>query len=435
LDILGFDSMTPAQIIACKRDGEALSAAEIGCLIGGYVRGEVPDYQMSALAMAVFFRGMNAAETSQLTEHMLRSGETLRWSSPIPAKVDKHSTGGIGDKTSLILAPLLACCGLQVPMLSGRGLGPTGGTLDKLEAIPGFRTKLSLAEIRDVTERVGCVITGTTPEIGPADRKLYALRDVTATVESIPLITASIMSKKLAEGLNALVLDVKWGSGAFMRELDQARKLTQSMVDVGNRMDVPTVALLTDMNQPLGKMAGNAVEVNESLDVLSGLGPPDLRDLTLALGAELLVLADVDSTRDAATARLARLLDKGTALDKFREMVSAQGGDLDATREIAPASEFTSPRSGFVTAIDTAQLGWAIIELGGGRKQMSDLIDHSVGIEMLVRLGDQVSRGQPLVGIFSSSDKAAAIHPKLESAFTFADEPQPVLPLIVDRIV
>lgn len=426
--------MTPAQIIARKRDGEVLTAAEISSLIGGYVRGEVPDYQMSALAMAIFFRGMNAAETSQLTEQMLRSGETLRWSSPVPAKVDKHSTGGIGDKTSLILAPLLACCGLQVPMLSGRGLGATGGTLDKLESIPGFRTNLSLAEIREVTERVGCVITGTTPEIVPADRKLYALRDVTATVESIPLITASIMSKKLAEGLSALVLDVKWGSGAFMKERDQARKLAQSMVDVGNRMDVRTVALLTDMNQPLGRTAGNAVEVNESLDVLRGLGPPDLRDLTLALGAELLVLADMESTRDAATARLVRLHDKGTALDKFREMVSAQGGDLDAPREIAPASEFTSPRSGFVTAIDTAQLGWSIIELGGGRKQMSDPIDHSVGLEMLVRFGDEVSRGQPLVRIFAPPTKAAAIHPKLESAFTFADEPQPMPPLIVERI-
>jgi pyrimidine-nucleoside phosphorylase len=319
-------------------------------------------------------------------------------------------------------------------MLSGRGLGATGGTLDKLESIPGFRTNLSLAEIRDVTDRVGCVITGTTPEIVPADRKLYALRDVTATVESIPLITASIMSKKLAEGLSALVLDVKWGSGAFMKELDQARALARSMVDVGNRMDVRTAALLTDMNQPLGRLAGNAVEVNESIDVLRGLGPPDLRDLTLALGAELLVLTDVEATRDAATARLARLLDNGTAFDKFHEMVSAQGGDLNAPRQVAPASEFTAPRSGYVTAIDTAELGWSIIELGGGRKQMSDSIDHSVGFEMHVRLGDNVSRGQPLVRIFAPPSKAAAIRPRLEAAFTLADEPQPIPPLIVERI-
>jgi pyrimidine-nucleoside phosphorylase len=426
--------MTPAQIIARKRDGGTLTVAQISEVVGGYVRGEIPDYQMAALAMAILLRGMNASETSLLTAQMLRSGETLQWSSPLPPKVDKHSTGGIGDKTSLILAPLLACCGLQVPMLSGRGLGATGGTLDKLESISGFRTDLNLAEIRELTERVGCVITGTTPELVPADRKLYALRDVTATVESIPLITASIMSKKLAENLRALVLDVKWGSGAFMKTLDQARELAQSMVAVGNRMGVRTTALLTDMNQPLGKMAGNAVEVNECVDVLRGDGPADLRELTVALGAELLVLTEVEPNAEAATSRLARLLDNGTALDKFREMVSAQGGDLDELRDVAPAHELASSRSGFVVAIDTEQLGWAIIELGGGRKVMSDPIDTSVGIEMLVRLGDEVSCGQLLVRFFAPPRRIADVQPMLESAFAIADQPQPVQPLIAERI-
>jgi pyrimidine-nucleoside phosphorylase len=426
--------MTPSQIIARKRDGGTLTVAQISEVVGGYVRGDIPDYQMAALAMAILLRGMNASETSLLTAQMLRSGETLQWSSPLPPKVDKHSTGGIGDKTSLILAPLLACCGLQVPMLSGRGLGATGGTLDKLESISGFRTDLNLAEIRELTERVGCVITGTTPELVPADRKLYALRDVTATVESIPLITASIMSKKLAENLSALVLDVKWGSGAFMKTLDQARELARSMVAVGNRMGVRTTALLTDMNQLLGKMAGNAVEVNECVDVLRGGGPADLRDLTLALGAELLVLTEVEPNAEAATSRLARLLDNGTALDKFREMVSAQGGDWDELRDVAPAHELAALRSGFVVLIDTEQLGWAIIELGGGRKVMSEPIDTSVGIEMLVRLGDEVSQGQPLLRVFAPPRRMADVQPILESAFTIADQPQPVPSLIVERI-
>lgn len=426
--------MNPTQIIARKRDGGTLTVAQISEVVGGYVRGEIPDYQMSALAMAILLRGMNASETSLLTAQMLRSGETLQWSSPLPPKVDKHSTGGIGDKTSLILAPLLACCGLQVPMLSGRGLGATGGTLDKLESISGFRTDLNLAEIRELTERVGCVITGTTPELVPADRKLYALRDVTATVESIPLITASIMSKKLAESLSALVLDVKWGSGAFMKTLDQARELARSMVAVGNRMGVRTTALLTDMNQPLGKMAGNAVEVNECVDVLRGGGPADLRELTLALGAELLVLTEFEPNAESATSRLARLLDNGTALNKFREMVSAQGGDLDELRDVAPAHELVSSRSGFVVAIDTAQLGWAIIELGGGRKVMSDPIDTSVGIEMLVRLGDEVSCGQPLVRVFAPQHRIADVQTMIESAFAVADQPQDVQPLIVEKV-
>src|SRR5262245_23865010 len=260
--------MLPAGLIAKKRDGETLADGEIREFINGYVAGAVPDYQMAAMAMAIYLRGMDAAETTALTNCMLRSGAVWQWSSPRPEKVDKHSTGGIGDKTSLILAPLLACCGLQVPMISGRGLGPTGGTLDKLESIPGFRTNLSREEIREITDRVGCVITGASEELAPADKKLYALRDVTATVPSIPLITGSIMSKKLAEGLDALVLDVKVGSGAFMKSLDEARTLARSLVETGRRMGVKTTALLTDMNQPLGRMAGNLVEVQEAIATL-----------------------------------------------------------------------------------------------------------------------------------------------------------------------
>jgi pyrimidine-nucleoside phosphorylase len=384
--------------------------------------------------MAVYLRGMTAAETAALTEHMLHSGVTFQWPDGEFPKVDKHSTGGIGDKVSLPLAPLLACCDLAVPMISGRGLGATGGTLDKLEAIPGFRTDLSTHEMQSICRRVGCVISGATADLVPADRKLYALRDVTGTVPSIPLITASIMSKKLAEGLDALVLDVKHGSGAFMKTLDQARQLAQSMVDTGRRMGVPTTALITDMNQPLGRMAGNAVEVSESIDALRGDGPPDLMEVTLELGAELLVLAKREATHDAARARLQKAIDSGAGLEKFREMVAAQGGDLDAPRPVAPAQELPSPQSGFVVAIDTEQLGRAIIELGGGRKQLGDKLDLSVGLEMLVRLGDQVDAGQPLLRVFARTDAAAKIRDGLLQAITIGDNRVEPPPLIVERI-
>src|SRR5262245_46088360 len=344
--------MNVVHLISKKRDGGELTAEEIGALITGYVRGDVPDYQMSSWAMAVFIRGMTVAETAALTEHMLHSGVTFEWPEGESPKVDKHSTGGIGDKVSLPLAPLLACCDLQVPMISGRGLGATGGTLDKLEAIPGFRTNLSTAEFQQVCREVGCVISGATADLVPADRKLYALRDVTGTVPSIPLITASIMSKKLAEGLDALVLDVKHGSGAFMKTLDDARALARSMVDTGRRMGVPTTALVTDMNQPLGRMAGNANEVNESIAALKGEGPADLMEVTLELGAELLVLAKREKTTAAARHRLEKAISSGAGLEKFREMVAAQGGNLDAPRPMAPALDVASPMDGYVIAVD-----------------------------------------------------------------------------------
>jgi pyrimidine-nucleoside phosphorylase len=426
--------MNVVHLISKKRDGGELTADEIGSLIDGYVRGDVHDYQMSAWAMAVCLRGMTVAETAALTQHMLASGVTFRWPAGEVPKVDKHSTGGIGDKVSLPLAPLLACCDVQVPMISGRGLGTTGGTLDKLEAIPGFRTNLSIEEMQAVCRRVGCVISGASETLVPADRKLYALRDVTGTVPSIPLITASIMSKKLAEGLDALVLDVKHGSGAFMKTLAAARELAHSMVDTGRRMGVPTTALVTDMNKPLGRMAGNAVEVNESIDALLGKGPADLMELTLSLGAELLMLAKREATLTAGRARLKRVIASGAAFEKFREMVAAQGGDLEAPRPLAPAHQVASVQDGYVRAIDTEKLGRVIIDLGGGRKRLGDALDASVGLEMLVRLGDEVERGQPLIRLFATSDSAATVRDDVLAAVTISENRVDPPPLIVERI-
>jgi pyrimidine-nucleoside phosphorylase len=426
--------MNVVHLISKKRDGGELAADEIAYIVNGYVRGDVADYQMSSWAMAVFIRGMTVAETAALTEHMLHSGLTFEWPEGESPKVDKHSTGGIGDKVSLPLAPLLACCDLQVPMISGRGLGATGGTLDKLEAIPGFRTNLSTDEFQKVCRQVGCVISGATADLVPADRKLYALRDVTGTVPSIPLITASIMSKKLAEGLDALVLDVKWGSGAFMKTREQARALAKSMVDTGKRMGVSTSALLTDMNQPLGRMAGNAVEVNESIDALKGIGPRDVMEVTLELGAELLVLAKRETTTAAARHRLERAISSGAGLEKFREMVAAQGGDLAAPRPVAPAHNVVSPLDGNVTAIDTERLGYVIIHLGGGRKQLGDKLDLSVGFEMLVRIGDTVEKGQPLARVFAQADDVAEVKRDLIASITISDGPPEPLTLIVERI-
>jgi pyrimidine-nucleoside phosphorylase len=397
--------MNPVSIIARKRDGTALTDEEIAFFIRGFTTGDIPDYQMSALAMAIYIRGMTAAETATLTFEMLQSGKQLVWDSHDLPTVDKHSTGGIGDKVSLILAPLVACCDVQVPMLSGRGLGPTGGTLDKLESIAGFRTDLSLQELQRVCRKVGCVITGTTPELTPADRQLYALRDVTATVASIPLITASIMSKKLAEGLKALVLDVKFGSGAFMKTYEQASALADSLVAVGQRMGVATRAVLNDMNQPLGRMAGNAVEVDEALDVLRGHGPTDLKEVTLRLSEELLCLAGTASTPETARMQLEQMIASGKAYEKFEHMVAAQGGSLDAARPIAPCTELLAEATGQIIAVDAEKMGWAVIAMGGGRRAKTDRIDPSVGFEWLVRLGDEVQAGQPLVRMFCHSSQ------------------------------
>ncbi|MCH7753152.1 MAG: thymidine phosphorylase [Planctomycetes bacterium] len=427
--------MNPVWTIAKKRDGGELTADEIGRFIAGYASGQIPDYQMAALAMAIYLRGMTTAETAALTDHMLASGATFQWPEGPTPKVDKHSTGGIGDKVSLPLTAMLACCDLQVPMISGRGLGATGGTLDKLESIPGFRTDLSMDEMRQVVESVGCVISGATADLVPADRKLYALRDVTATVPSIPLITGSIMSKKLAEGLHALVLDVKFGSGAFMKTAELARELAQSMVSTGKRIGVSTTALLTDMNQPLGRMVGNAVEVDESVAALEGRGPADLMEVTLALGAELLVSTQRADTLEAARERLQKTIDDGSAREKFAQMVAAQGGDLDAPRLVAPASDVAAPRSGYVAAIDAEQLGEAVITMRGGRQKLGDELDLSTGFEMQVRIGDQVDQGQPLARLFAGEEASQAGREKLLDAIQIADEKPTLGPLVLDRIV
>jgi len=424
--------VTPAHLIARKRDGGELSADEIAFLIQGFVDGSVPDYQISALAMAIFFQGMTDNETAALTDEMLRSGVQLQWPDG-PGVVDKHSTGGVGDKVSLILAPLLAACGLRVPMISGRGLGPTGGTLDKLESIPGFRTDLSINEMQSVVDRVGCVITGASEQLAPADRKLYALRDVTGTVPSVPLITASIMSKKLAESLDTLVLDVKCGSGAFMKTPEQARALAESLVQTGRRMGVATRALITDMNQPLGRMCGNAVEVNESLDCLSGGGPDDLRELTLALSAELLVAAGHSESLDTARATLIDRLDSGAAREKFEQMVMLQGGDLSATRRVAAEFAITAERSGFVTTIDTEALGQAIIDLGGGRRRAGESIDHSVGLDCVVRIGQEVQPGDLLVRVFAA-DRSPELELRIAEAIQTGEQPTMNSPLVLSSI-
>ncbi len=394
--------MNVAHLIAQKRDGQTLTEKDIHHLIDGFTAGEVPEYQMSAFSMAVFFQGMTLEETTCLTQAMVASGEILKWRGSKPS-VDKHSTGGIGDKISIPLAPLLACCDVEVPMISGRGLGMTGGTLDKLESILGYRADLSVDEFTSVVNWNGCSIASASETIAPADRKLYALRDVTGTVPSIPLITASILSKKIAEGVDALILDVKWGSGAFMKTRDDARALARSLVDVGKLLGVKSKALITDMNQPLGRMIGNAVEVDESVDILSGNGPQDAVELTLSLGAELLVLANVDADVGSAKAKLQDKIDSGDGLKRLREMISSHGGDLNAPRERALESSVKANQSGYVSRVNTQRIGLAVIEMGGGRKKMGDPINHTTGIEFLVRIGDKIEAGQEIAKLFCES--------------------------------
>lgn len=415
------------QIISQKRDRHELTRSEIAELISGYTNGIIPDYQMSAFAMAVLLNGMTLDETVALTEAMLHSGEILHWPDPSVPVVDKHSTGGIGDKVSIHLAPMLACCGVKVPMISGRGLGPTGGTLDKLEAIPGFRTDLSISEIQTQVDEVGCVITGASPELAPADRKLYALRDVTATVESIPLITASILSKKLAAGLNALVLDVKFGSGAFMPTIESATELAHSIVAVGNGLGVKTTALITDMNQTLGTSAGNAIEVQESIELLQGKADDDLLKVTIELGAALLNSVDPQDLDDHRK-RLQKCIESGDAFEKFNEMVQAQGGT-----EFHYAPKHAYPvkvrLSGSIQSIDAKAIGLAVIELGGGRKKLGDQLDLDVGIRQLARIGVPVNEDDSAFEIVASrpitQSKLDAAIKLLENSITVTADPPP----------
>jgi pyrimidine-nucleoside phosphorylase len=428
------------RLIERKRDGLALEAAEWRALIEAYVAGEVPDYQMSALAMAVVWRGLEPSELAALTESMLESGASLdfgRWKTP---RVDKHSIGGVGDKTSLLLAPMVACCGVAVPMISGRGLGHTGGTLDKLEAIPGFNVRLSLDQAVEQVKQLGLVMLGQTPEICPADRKLYALRDVTGTVESIPLISASIMSKKLAEGLTGLVLDIKTGSGAFITDPAQSLVLARTMIGIGEAHGCRSVALLTAMDRPLGQACGNALEVIESLDGLKGEGPADLMEVTYALAVEMLLVAGVEQERPAARARLEETVKSGAALQLFSKMIAAQGGDPHVVDDYArlPRApvivDYKASREGVIVEIPPRKIGHAIIALGGGRSRTDDVIDPSVGLLIPAKPGDRVRRGDVLAVIHArSAADAAKAREALEEAIVLGKLATP-RPLISERV-
>ncbi|NLH48883.1 MAG: thymidine phosphorylase [Myxococcales bacterium] len=433
--------MRAVDIIRKKREGLPLTAAEIEWFVAANLRGEAADYQLGALLMAIFLRGLSPDEVGWLTRAFMNSGVVLDLSRLAGTKVDKHSTGGVGDKVSLILAPLAACAGLYVPMIAGRGLGHTGGTIDKLEAIPGYNPFLPLADFLDVVERVGCAIIGQTGELCPADRKWYALRDVTGTVESIDLITASIMSKKLAAGLDALVLDVKVGSGAFMPTLELAEKLARSLVRVGVQMGKPVRAVLTDMNQPLGREIGNANEVAESIEILQGRGDRRLLDVTLALGAHLLAAGGVEKNAERATARLRGYLENGQALARFVTMVAAQGGDtrvIEHPERLARApleKPFVATRSGYLTAVATTEVGYAAMLLGAGRERAEDKIDFGAGITVNKQLGDRVEAGEPLCFLRAGDEnRLEAGRRRLAGVFTVGDMPPAPAPL-VHRIV
>lgn len=425
--------MLASSLLIKKREGHALADEEIRYLIDGFCSGEVADYQMSALAMAICLQGMNPHEVATLTQVMLESGDVLPREQNGRPRVDKHSTGGLGDKVSLVLAPLLAASDVDVPMISGRGLGLTGGTLDKLESIEGLRTQLSPEESVNVLREVGVFIVGASKRIAPADRKLYALRDVTGTVESIPLITASILSKKLAANLDALVMDVKTGSGAFMKTPRQATELAESLVRVGQRAGLPTTALLTDMDQPLGQSVGNAIEVNESVDVLRGLEGP-VRDLSIELSAELLVQAQVVATLDEARVQLNQAIDSGQAMERFERMVHAQGGVLKFPLKLAPATVLVAQQSGFLSGYDCAAIGEVVVAMGGGRRKQTDSIDHRVGITVHGRIGDPISKGQPILTLHSHKQQASDYLMTLEKAVKINETRVPQRPLILNRI-
>ncbi len=434
--------MRAVDLIRRKRDAGELAPAEIQQFIAAYTRGDIPDYQMSAWLMAVVLRGMSRPEIAALTEAMLHSGRVLDFSDLAGLKVDKHSTGGVGDKTSLIIAPIVAAGGLKVPMISGRGLGHSGGTLDKLESIPGFNVNLTLTEFRRVLATCGCALIGQTAEIAPADKKIYALRDVTGTVESPALICASIMSKKLAEGIDALVLDVKTGSGAFMKSLEDAASLAELLVETGKRMGKKVVALLTDMNQPLGRKAGNAMEVAESVEVLAGAGPQDLRDLCLELAAWMFFLGERVKTLDEGKKLSADLIASGQAREKFREIVGLQGGDvgvIDDPHRLARAQQtrdVVSATRGYVSSIACEQLGVAGVVLGGGREKKEDTIDPAVGLEFHKRIGDAVERGEPLCTLHYNSDARLAEAQHLaETAYRIEAEKPKTVPALIYRVI
>lgn len=428
------------EVIRRKRQGEILSEEEIRFVISEYAQDELPDYQMAALLMAVFFRGMNAAELSTWTDAMLHSGDVLDFSDVPGAKVDKHSTGGVGDKISICLAPAVAACGVRVPMISGRGLGHTGGTLDKLEAIPGFRTDLDAQTARRLLEDLGLFLIGQTERLAPADKRIYALRDVTGTVESIPLIASSIMSKKLAEGIDALVLDVKVGSGAFMADLGAARALASTLIGIGQRAGKRVSAWLTDMSRPLGRTVGNALEVEEALEVLRGHGPTDTIELTIALGAQMLLLGGAASQVAMARQAIRTVLESGAALQLFQKLIEAQGGDPrivdDPSRlPIAIHSEvLVAQQDGFARSVDPRAVAMAALEMGAGRRRKEDAVDPSAGVIVLVNVGDEVRAGEPLFEIRHSGVGAEQAKQILAAAVTFSGSPVDPAPLLLEQM-
>ena len=433
--------MRAVDLIRHKRDGGALTRAEIDFFVAGVTDASLPDYQVSALLMAILLRGMTTEETAALTEAMVASGVRMEYPDIPGTPVDKHSTGGVGDKTSLILAPLATACGAYVPMMSGRGLGHTGGTLDKLESIPGFRTGLSLSELRAAMSTVGCALIGQTSEVAPADRKLYAIRDVTGTVESIPLICASIMSKKIAEGIGGLVLDVKTGVGAFMKTLDDSRALARSLVRIGHASGVRTEALITRMDAPLGRMVGNAMEVIESIDVLKGRGPADLEALSVLFAARMLVLAGVEPDEDAAVVRVRRALTSGAGVDALRRIIENQGGDprvIDDYSRLPSAPDSMSidaPRSGILTGLHAEAVGRAAVALGAGRARLEDAVDPGVGIEIVVAVGERVSAGDPLLLVRHRGGRGLGeAVPLLNGAVGIGDVAPPPQDLVVERV-
>ena len=433
--------MHPYELIKRKRDGGLLEADEIAQFIAGYTEGIIPDYQMAAMCMSIFFNGLTDAELAAWAGAMLRSGEAIDLSDVPALKVDKHSTGGVGDKVSLSLAPLAAACGVPVPMISGRGLGHTGGTLDKLESIPGFRVDLGVERYRELVRTIGCCLIGQTSTVVPADKKLYALRDVTATVDCIPLIASSIMSKKLAEGIDALVLDVKVGSGAFMKTLDDARKLATTMVGIGREMGKKVVAIITDMEQPLGRAIGNSLEAIEAIDMLKGQAPADYTECTMKLTAKMLELGQAAKDETEARARLQAVIDDGSALKKFAQIIEAQGGNpavlydysvFPTARQIVP---IPSPVSGYITAIDTEKVGMAAVALGAGRERVDSIIDPAVGFVLEKKVGDKVEKGEPLAMMhINDAARAATIIDRFQSACAFGDEAPAPRPLIIETI-
>jgi pyrimidine-nucleoside phosphorylase len=438
--------LRPQDIIRKKRDGGELSADEIEFFVRGVTDDSIADYQSTALLMAIFLKGMNDDEQAALTEAMLHSGEILDFSDIPKPKADKHSTGGVGDKTSLLIAPFAAAAGVCVPMISGRGLGHTGGTLDKLESIPGYRVDLSLKKFRAVLDSAGFAMNGQTAEIAPADKKLYALRDATATVEAIPLIVASIISKKGAAGLDAMVIDVKTGSGAFMRAHDRARALAEALVTTGNSLGVRSEALITDMSQPLGRAVGNSVEVLECIELLRGEiheGARPVLDLSIELAARMIVLSGLEASVESARARVENLHRTGAALDCFRKNVEAQGGDprvCDDPGDILPltdkAFKVESPRSGFIIKVETQEIGHAIAEAGGGRVRMEDRIDPKVGFVVDARIGDELRAGDQIGLVYcDATDRGQRAAARIRAAYEIADAPPAELPVLIKEVI